>query len=227
MKTAANIVSILVAGVVLGLVFRELRKPKDAAGPGPGEVVYEPDVAPGEEPTATKEDMDVPEVVRLDSPPLLNHFELTERSGKQVSTDDLKGQPYVLSFFFTTCPSICPQQNQRIQKLQDEFAGEPIRFVSVTCDPEKDTPEVLTEYAARYGADKDQWLFLTGDLDYIRQIGVDMFRQPIAKGFHTEKLVLVDAEGNIEGMYVQTEPVHMKKLREAMRSMIEAKPSGS
>ena len=151
---------------------------------------------------------------------------MTERSGKQVSTDDLKGQPYVLSFFFTTCPSICPQQNQRIQKLQDEFAGEPIRFVSVTCDPEKDTPEVLTEYAARYGADKDQWLFLTGDLDYIRQIGVDMFRQPIAKGFHTEKLVLVDAEGDIEGMYVQTEPVHMKKLREAMRSMIEVKPSG-
>ena len=225
MKTAANLIVIVVLGVVLGLIGRSLRSGSDAksdSGPGSDEVIYTADVAPGEEPLVQdSSEIENEEVVRpTEDQAWLSSFELTERSEKSVSTEDLKGQPYVVSFFFTNCPSVCPRQNQKIKELQDEFKGQPIRFLSISVDPETDTPEVLREYAARYGADKDQWLFLTGDLLYIRRIAGEMFQQAVDRGFHTEKFVLVDAEGKIEGFYTWTENRQFDKLQTAIEELL-------
>ena len=222
MRTASNLIAILVVGVILGMVGRTLRQ-RDAAknAPGPDEVVYTNDVAPGESVDADSAPISNDEVAR---PPedeaWLSRFELTERSGKLVQSEDLLGKPYVVSFFFTTCPSVCPQQNQKLKELQTEFKDQDVRFLSISVDPETDTPEVLREYAARYGADKDQWLFLTGDLTYIRRIAGEIFQQPVNKGFHTERFVLVDREGKIEGFYSWPEPRQFEQLQEAIREML-------
>ena len=72
--------------------------------------------------------------------------------------------------------------------------GEGVRFVAISVDPETDTPERLREYAARFGADENQWLFMTGDLTYIRRIGAEVYRQPVDKKFHTERFMLVDRQ---------------------------------
>lgn len=77
----------------------------------------------------------------------LSSFELIERSGKTVHSDDLKGQPYVVGFFFTLCPSICINQNAKVQELQEKYRGQPLRLLSISCDPEVDRPKVLAEYA--------------------------------------------------------------------------------
>ncbi|WP_182868427.1 SCO family protein [Rhodopirellula sp. JC639] len=220
MRTASNLAAILLVGVVLGLLGRTLRQ--RSAGPGPEEVVYTSEVAPGEDPViADRSEIANEEVVH---PPedeaWLSRFELTERSGELVKSEDLLGQPYVVSFFFTTCPSVCPQQNQKIKQLQDRFEGEDVVFLSISVDPEHDTPEVLREYAARFGADEDQWLFLTGDLTYIRRIGGEIFQQPVDKGFHTEKFVLVDKEGKIEGFYSWPESKQFEKLQSAISEML-------
>lgn len=222
MRTAANLTAILVAGVLLGLIARSLLNEPAPEGPGPGDVVYTADVAPGEEPLVS----DSSQVANDDviHPPeneaWLSRFELTERSGETVSSEDLLGQPYVVSFFFTTCPSVCPQQNQKVKQLQERFEGKGVRFLSISVDPEKDTPEVLREYAARFGADQEQWLFLTGDLTYIRRIGGEIFQQPVDKGFHTEKFVLVDAKGKIEGFYSWPESKQFEKLQTAIEGML-------
>ena len=223
MKTVGNIILILVLGVALGLIGRSLRnRASQDIGPSPDDVVYTNDVAPGEEPlVADSSEVEKDEVARPPAiPGLLTRFELTERSGKTVTSDDLLGEPYVVSFFFTTCPSVCPQQNQKLKVLAEEYKDRGIKFLAISVDPETDTPEVLREYAARFNADKDQWLFLTGDLLYIRRIGGDMFQQPINKGFHTERFVLVDAEGKIEGFYSWPEAKQMEKLRKAIDEMI-------
>ncbi|MEM6473056.1 MAG: SCO family protein [Planctomycetota bacterium] len=223
MKVVANIVLILVVGVVLGLIGRSLRlgTGNPSTGPGPNDVVYEPDVAPGEEPLVGSEDIRNDEVARpSEDEAILTKFTLTERSGNSISSEDLIGTPYIVSFFFTTCPSQCPMQNQKLKHLQEQFPGENVRFLSISVDPETDTPEVLREYAARYGADEDQWLFLTGELDYIRRVGTEIFKQPIYKGFHTDKLVLVDAEGKIEGFYSWPEPRQFEKLEQAIEEML-------
>ncbi len=102
--------------------------------------------------------------------PWLTEFELTERSGKLISSETFKGQPYVVGFFYATCPSICVRQNEKFKILQDKFRGQPIRLVEITCDPEVDRPEVLAEYANRFEADKDQWLFFTATWITFREL---------------------------------------------------------
>jgi protein SCO1 len=152
----------------------------------------------------------------------LESFELTERSGETVTSEQLKGKPYVTSFFFSLCPTICVNQNGKVQSLQEKFAGEPVRFVSISCDPEVDRPEVLAEYAQRFDADDEQWLFLTGELDYIRRVGAEMYQLPVARRFHAEKFVLVDAEGEIVAFYTWTEPEQWLALQRDIRRIIDA-----
>ncbi|MCC9599792.1 SCO family protein [Stieleria sp. JC731] len=221
MKTTGSIVLILVLGVVLGFIGRSFRRPASPPGPAPGEPVFTNEVAPGEAPLVTdSSEIENDEVIRPAIPGLLTSFELTERSGKTVSSEDLLGQPYVVSFFFTTCPSVCPQQNQKLKMLAEKYKGKGVKFLAISVDPETDTPEVLREYAARFNADQEQWLFLTGDLLYIRRIAGDLFQQPVNKGFHTERFVLVDPKGNVEGFYSWPEPKQLEKLQQAIDEMI-------
>ena len=219
MRTTIHIAVILLIGVCLGLAVRFARQQSASAPTAPeGEIVYTnaspEDIAKGPienpEPTHPPEDED-----------WLSRFELTERSGESIKSEDLLGQPYIVSFFFSTCPSICVQQNQILKELQDEFKGQGVKFVAISVDPETDTPERLREYAARFGADKEQWLFMTGDLLYIRRIGAEIFQQPVDKKFHTERFVLVDPEGKIEGFYNWPEAIQLKKLKQTIREMID------
>jgi protein SCO1/2 len=226
MRTTAHIAMILLVGVGLGLAIRILRPAPSPGGPSPDDVVYTNDGASNNV-TADIDAIENPDPTR---PPedeeWLSRFELTERSGETVNSEDLLGQPYVVSFFFSTCPSICIQQNQKLKELQDQFEGEGVRFVAISVDPETDTPERLREYAARFGADENQWLFMTGDLTYIRRIGAEIFRQPVDKKFHTERFVLVDPKGEIEGYYSWPEKVQFERLQQAIRSMLTNKDVG-
>jgi len=153
----------------------------------------------------------------------MSEFELTERSGKKVTSDELKGQPYVVSFFFSTCPSICIQQNQKVQELQTMFADQGVRFVSISVDPVTDNPEALREYAARFNADENQWLFMTGDLTYIRRVGAEVFRLAVDEKFHTEKFVLVGGDGAIIGYYSWPEKRQYEKLQADIRKLLDVK----
>lgn len=210
MRTSIHIAVILLLGVGLGLVFRSWRS----------------DVPPAEPIAVFTNDGPVdPDTVTEDEPAMapegwMTDFVLTERQGNEVSSDDLKGQPYVVSFFYSTCPSICVQQNQMVQELQKEFQGQGVRFVSISVDPETDTPEAMREYAARFGADPEKWLFMTGDLTYIRRVGAEVFRLAVDQKFHTEKFVLVDANGAIVGYYSWPEPKQFQKLKADIRNMI-------
>lgn len=130
-------------------------------------------------------------------------FELTERSGQTLRSDDLLGQPYVVCFFFSTCPGTCKRQSGEMRLLQSKFKGKPIRLVSISVDPENDTPEALKAYAESFNADPDQWLFLTGDLDKIIKIGTEMFFLPgVEKRGHPDRFCLVNAQGELVGSYV-------------------------
>jgi protein SCO1/2 len=212
MKTALHVATILLLGVVLGLAVRSLRQ-RDAGPPTDAEV-YSNDGP-----------LD-PASVTEDEPAMapdgwMTNFNLTERSGKAIGSEELKGQPYVVSFFFSTCPSVCIQQNQKVQELQKEFEGKGVRFVSISVDPVTDTPEALREYAARFGADPQQWLFMTGDLTYIRRVGAEVFRLAVDEKFHTEKFVLVDREGEIVGYYSWPEKKQFEKLKADIRNLIQ------
>ena len=224
MKTAIHIAMILLLGVGLGFVIRAVRSTPTRNGPTADDVVFTNDGADNSEIHPESIEDPTPSHPPEDEE-WLSRFELTERSGKTVKSEDLLGQPYVVSFFYSTCPSICVQQNQKLKELQDAFEGEGVRFVAISVDPETDTPERLREYAARFGADENQWLFMTGDLTYIRRIGAEVYRQHADKQVHTERFILVDASGEIEGFYDWPQKRQFEKLQDAIRTMIDAEDS--
>lgn len=104
-------------------------------------------------------------------------FRLIERSGRTVSAADLTGRIWVANFIYTRCTDTCPMQTARMAKLQEAFAPErDVRFLSISVDPEYDTPAILRAYAKKFGADAERWLFLTGDKGAIYTL--------VRRGFH-------------------------------------------
>ena len=132
-------------------------------------------------------------------------FELTNQDGKIVTEQDYLGKVYVLEFFFSTCPTICPKMNQNMLKLQDEFGKkENFGIASITINPENDTPEVLKEHAKHLGVTMDSWNMLTGDRNYIYDLsnkGFNLYAKEnknVSGGFeHSGLFALIDKEGNI------------------------------
>ncbi len=152
--------------------------------------------------------------------PWLKEFTLTERSGKTVSSKDLEGQPYVTSFFFASCPAYCMQQNQKVAGVASEYGPKGVKFVSITVDPDNDTPAVLREYAHKLKADEKDWLFLTGDQRYIARVGAEMFQVVAEKLTHSEKLVVSDKWGNIRGYYYWNNPAEMAEMRTMLDKLL-------
>lgn len=140
-------------------------------------------------------------------------FTLTERSGRTVRWDDLAGQVRVVNFFFSSCPATCLQENQKVREVQRAYVGRDVKFLSITCDPEIDSPARLREYADKLEAPADQWLFLTGPLAYIRRVAAELFGVALDKQTHTERLVVCDKWGHIRGSFHWNRLDEMAQLR--------------
>ncbi len=141
-------------------------------------------------------------------------FILTERSGRTITNQDLRGKIWIADFIYTTCPGPCPVITANMARIQNAVAHDPdVQLVSFTVDPQNDTPAVLTAYANKFGADPNRWWFLTGpekSLDDLIENGFyqvvqDNRGHPLEPGqftvTHSTSLVLVDANGVIRGSY--------------------------
>lgn len=121
-------------------------------------------------------------------------FTLMERSGRPLPAGALRGKVWVATFIYTRCPDTCPLQSAEMARLQREFeAEEDLRLVSVTVDPERDTPGVLSRYATRFGAHPDRWLFLTGDRAAIHRLVAEGFRLAVVEAGELPESPLDDA----------------------------------
>jgi len=108
-------------------------------------------------------------------------FSLPERGGRRITLAEIRGKVWIVNFIYTHCTDTCPLQSARMAQLQAEFSAEPdLRLVSITVDPEQDTPQVLAEYAGRFGADRDRWLFLTGEKKALYTLALEGFRLSVA-----------------------------------------------
>ena len=132
-------------------------------------------------------------------------FKLTNQDNKTISNADYLGKVYVVEFFFSTCPTICPKMNESMLQLQNEFYGNPnFGIASITIDPAKDTPQVLKEHANLLGVKHYNWHFLTGDKAYIYNLankGFNLYageNNKVAGGFeHSGLFALIDKDGKI------------------------------
>jgi len=154
----------------------------------------------------------------------LSAFSLVNRDGRRVGLKDLAGRAWVADFIFTRCPASCPMMSARMARLNEDLPADlDVHLVSISVEPERDTPEVLESYARKFQAPA-RWLFLTGGREEIRHLCVEGFKlgldmqpgpgigpEPI---LHSTRFVLVDGEGRIRGYYEAFDEASTEKLRE-------------
>ena len=155
-------------------------------------------------------------------PPIKN-FKLVERSGREFDSQDLKGHVWIGSFFFASCPGPCWQQNQALKSVLETFKDSDLRLVSITCDPRNDSPEALSRYADRLMADPSRWVFLTGDLDYIKRIGHDVFLQYVQESSHLNRALVIDRNGKIRNSFDLLDPTKVEELKSLVRQLLDEK----
>lgn len=133
-------------------------------------------------------------------------FSFTNQDGKTITEKDYEGKVYLVEFFFTTCPTICPPMNRNLVEIQNHFADYETDFgvASFTITPQIDTPEVLKAYADKYGITNPNWNFMTGDQEVIYKLANEGFylytaqNQEVEGGFeHSGNFALIDKQGYI------------------------------
>lgn len=160
----------------------------------------------------------------------IDDFAFTNCDGRTITKADLLGRPWAICFVFTKCLGPCPTVTKQLRELQDRMKGQDIRLVSLTVDPERDTPEVLANYAKLNGADLSKWYFLTGDQHEIYGLIHNSFRMPVQETFgpdrkegfeiiHSTNVMLVDAEGVVRGKYNAAKDTEMAQLRRDLKQL--------
>ena len=155
-------------------------------------------------------------------------FTLTDQNGKRIALKELRGKVLAITFIFASCADTCPLLTAKMAGLQDRLGadfGPRIYFVSITVDPERDTPEVLKRYAEAHRANPAGWAFLTGTPAEIREVakhyGIFYKKTPRGDVDHTFLTSLVDQSGTLRVQYmgIRFDPDEM--LRD-LRSLSEA-----
>ncbi|MFN4363336.1 SCO family protein [Chryseobacterium hispalense] len=134
-------------------------------------------------------------------------FTLTDQNNITVTNKDMLGKVYLVEFFFSKCPTICPVMNTNMRAIEEEINNPGFGIISISIDPENDTPEKLKEHADRIGVKSPNWHFLTGNRDYIGKLA-DQFniyvgdKEDESENLnHSGMIALVDQEGNIRCRY--------------------------
>lgn len=159
----------------------------------------------------------------------VNDFRLLDTQGREFRLKDLRGKVWVVDFIFTTCGGICPMMTKNMAALYRSFLPiDSVEMVSISVNPENDTPAVLAAFARKYHADSTKWHFLTGVREEITRLAVESFKvgsleEPI---FHSDRFVLVDRQGRVRGYYDGTQPKSINTLFKNIAALIKEKNDG-
>lgn len=144
-------------------------------------------------------------------------FTLTNQDGRPISLSDLRGKVWVADIIFTRCPGPCLKMTRQMSQLQAALpASSRAELVSLTTDPEFDSPPVLKTYARRFGADFNRWVFLTGTPKQIASLAIDSLKltalekkpeerqSPVDLFVHSTILVVIDKHSRLRGIFETT-----------------------
>lgn len=154
----------------------------------------------------------------------VERFELTDQTSKTFDSAQLKGKIWVADFFFTTCPGPCPRMSSQMHQVQMALEKDGIQLVSMTVDPEHDSPAVLDTYSKTYKATPGVWHFLTGEKQKLNHLARNVFKLGVVDGSleHSTRFVLVDGAGQIRGYYLTSEPAAISRLIEDARGLLKS-----
>ena len=164
-------------------------------------------------------------------------FTLVNAAGDSILVEP--GGIKVINFFFSRCGTICPITNTQMVRVAETFRKNPeVHFYGITVDPKYDTPEVLHSYARALGMDRLNYDLLTGDKKYIYDLSIKGFRLPVADAseydsnithvdemfIHSDKVMLLDAQGHFRGIYSGTNKSEMDRLKLEIKVLLSHQP---
>lgn len=143
-------------------------------------------------------------------------FELIDHRGQLAGDKTLQGKPWVAMVMFTRCKMACPRMVARMQQIEQAVPSSDLKLVSVTVDPDHDTPPVLNAFVQQYAAQPDRWLMLTGTKARVYDVaeGVLKLNSGIADGGlgHSEKMLLIDRRNQVRGIYDTNDDQDIQRL---------------
>jgi protein SCO1/2 len=160
----------------------------------------------------------------------VSDFELINQNGKIVTQEDYRDRVYIVDFFFTRCPSICPLMTSNMIKIQNEFINNSdIMLLSLSVTPEIDSISVLRKYANDKGAIDSKWNITTGNKKHIYELARKSYFAVVEQGdggmqdfIHTPNFILVDKKRQIRGVYNGTEDEEINRLMDDLRILIKS-----
>ena len=184
------------------------------------------------QPKDVKKEMVDPELLQIGMGHRIGDFTLLNQYGESITLEKVKGNVFVAEYFFTTCGTICPKMTEQMTRVQEQFRGnDKVKILSFTVNPDYDTVQVLLEYAEKYGAEKEQWYFLTGSKEELYRLARKSFfvlkpAEAINLGdagsdfIHTNNFVLVDQQLRIRGYYDGTSISEVNELMEDIELLL-------
>jgi len=184
------------------------------------------------QPKDVKKEMVDPEMLQIGIGHRIGNFSLLNQYGETISLENVKGTVFVAEYFFTTCGTICPRMTEQMTRVQERFRGnDEVKILSFTVNPDYDTVQILFDYAQKYGAEKDQWHFLTGSKEELYGLARKSFfvlkpAEAMNLGdagsdfIHTNNFVLVDQQLRIRGYYDGTSISEVNALMEDIELLL-------
>jgi protein SCO1 len=150
-------------------------------------------------------------------------FELTDQDSRPVRLSDFRGRVVAIDFIYTRCPlpDVCPRLSAAFAYVAHQVAGPDLTLLSVTVDPQYDTPEILSEYARRWNADPLRWRFLTGSMDEVRNVAARfglVFWPEENMIAHTVVTAVIDRQGRLAAL-VEGAAYRPRELRDLVLSI--------
>ena len=149
----------------------------------------------------------------------LDSFEMTSQGAEQFPFKELEGKVWIASLFFSSCPHECKSLNQAIAALNRDPDFKEVQFVSISVDPDVDSPQTLAEYAQLFDADPEKWLFLTSDLSQVARFG-RAINVPAGFKTHSRRLVLVDKQGKPRGQFSYNDAADIARLKAELPAIL-------
>jgi len=165
------------------------------------------------------------EVSRGELPTLgtVPQFAMTTSTGQSFGLSEMQGKICIISFMFTSCRSICPTTQKNMAELYRAFASsDKVQLISISVDPDHDTPEVLKAYAGNWGVNDDRWVFLRAPLAEVATFCEKGLMLPAEDlpGGHTAHFTLIDQTGHIRGYYDGMDDAAMKLLKSHIARLV-------
>ena len=129
---------------------------------------------------------------------------MTDSEGHPFNGKQLVGKVWVVDFIYTNCPGPCPRMTSQMHRIEEEVkSDQDVKLISISVDPDRDTPAVLNAFAKRFGGPTPQWRFLTGSPDTVHLLAHEVFKvgDVISTMDHSTKFMLVDKSGQLRGYY--------------------------